>query len=549
MKKIIILITSMLLFACCNTSYEREIMEQAESMIYSSPNSAEKLLKKVSFTKLESEKNKAYYALLKSVITYRLYEKQSLKNINYALSYYKKHKDKHHLQMAYFYHGAINLENNENIIRSMRDFKESELLIKHTDNQILESYIYNGLIKIFFLHNANLLGLDYSNKSIDLAKKMNDKETLSGAFGNKAIFYERCGKRDSALVYYKQSLKYIDYVKYNYDKATIYDNIAFYYNFQSNTAKAKKYHDLATQCVPNDNNYSIWNQLYNCNNFNEAILKSREILPSDLFEEYNLYVILSQIARKNGIDQMAFKYSDKADSIQDLIDKDKYQYEIKKVQEEYMRKGMDENAHSNRILSIIIITAIFMVSTIMTYIIRRYNTKKVSSLRQKIEKLQHEINRFTDSISYKNRNEEISSSHVQEKDVLVELQEELTSLKKQSKKELTNYKKHLKQFINGLEITLKVMRNSPIKILEKEDRLDFVYLHSEKDQMLKDIIPLTTTQDQVFYILVGLGCSREQIQKTLSLSKDSFRKEKSRLLFKLRDLSDLQYFCDNLKDL
>lgn len=549
MKKLLIILTSILLLTCCSTSHEEKAMQQVESMIYSSPDSAKKMLQQIPVTKLESESDKAFYALLKSVITYRLYEKQSLKNINYALAYYKEHKDKHHLQMAYFYHGAINLENNGSIIRSMRDYKESEVLIKHTGNKILESYIYNGLIKIFFLHNANVLGLDYSNKSINLAKEMNDNETLSGAFGNKAIFYERCGKKDSALTYYKQSLKYVDYVKYNYDKATIYDNVAFYFDVQSNTAKAKKYHELATQCVPNDSNYSIWNQLYKCDNFNEAIQKSREIHPSDLFEEYNLYVVLSQVARKNGINQMAFKYGDKADSIQDLIDKDKYQYEIKKIQEEYIRKGLDKNAHSNRILFLLIITAIFIVSIIMICSIRRYNTKKVSRLRQKIEYLQGEINRFADSLSYKDTNEGMSSSNVQEKEVLVALREELNSLKKQSKKELTIYKKRHNQFINGLEITLKVLQNSPIKILEKGDRHDFIYLHSEKDPMLKSIMPLTSTQDQVLFILVGLGCSREQIQQALCLSNDSFRKEKSRLLYKLRDLPNLQFFCDNLKDL
>lgn len=278
MKKLLIILTSILLLTCCSTSHEEKAMQQVESMIYSSPDSAKKMLQQIPVTKLESESDKAFYALLKSVITYRLYEKQSLKNINYALAYYKEHKDKHHLQMAYFYHGAINLENNGSVIRSMRDYKESEVLIKHTGNKILESYIYNGLIKIFFLHNANVLGLDYSNKSINLAKEMNDNETLSGAFGNKAIFYERCGKKDSALAYYKQSLKYVDYVKYNYDKATIYDNVAFYFDVQSNTAKAKKYHELATQCVPNDSNYSIWNQLYNCKDFYKAIQKSKKYL-------------------------------------------------------------------------------------------------------------------------------------------------------------------------------------------------------------------------------------------------------------------------------
>lgn len=549
MKKLLIILTSILLLTCCSTSHEEKAMQQVESMIYSSPDSAKKMLQQIPVTKLESESDKAFYALLKSVITYRLYEKQSLKNINYALAYYKEHKDKHHLQMAYFYHGAINLENNGSVIRSMRDYKESEVLIKHTGNKILESYIYNGLIKIFFLHNANVLGLDYSNKSINLAKEMNDNETLSGAFGNKAIFYERCGKKDSALAYYKQSLKYVDYVKYNYDKATIYDNVAFYFDVQSNTAKAKKYHELATQCVPNDSNYSIWNQLYNCKDFYKAIQKSKKISPSNLFEEYNLYVILSHVARENGINQMAFKYSDMTDSIQDLIENDRYKSEIIEVHKEYLSKEQKATKHNAICTYAIILTIVIILSFLTIYYIRKHNKKQLLYHQQKIEHLLEEIESLTASLSSKNENQKCLHVKIQQ-EVIKALHNELEDLKRQRNKQLAESKKYLEQLANGLNITTNILQGKPIKFIEKKDRIDFVRLHSISNSLFKDIIiPLTTTQNQVFYLLAYLGLTREQIQETLCLNDVSFRKEKSRLLSKLSSHAELDKFCDNLRDL
>lgn len=549
MKKLLIILTSILLLTCCSTSHEEKAMQQVESMIYSSPDSAKKMLQQIPVTKLESESDKAFYALLKSVITYRLYEKQSLKNINYALAYYKEHKDKHHLQMAYFYHGAINLENNGSVIRSMRDYKESEVLIKHTGNKILESYIYNGLIKIFFLHNANVLGLDYSNKSINLAKEMNDNETLSGAFGNKAIFYERCGKKDSALAYYKQSLKYVDYVKYNYDKATIYDNVAFYFDVQSNTAKAKKYHELATQCVPNDSNYSIWNQLYNCKDFYKAIQKSKKISPSNLFEEYNLYVILSHVARENGINQMAFKYSDMTDSIQDLIENDRYKSEIIEVHKEYLSKEQKATKHNAICTYAIILTIVIILSFLTIYYIRKHNKKQLLYHQQKIEHLLEEIESLTASLSSKNENQKCLHVKIQQ-EVIKALHNELEDLKRQRNKQLAESKKYLEQLANGLNITTNILQGKPIKFIEKKDRIDFIRLHSISNSLFKDIIiPLTTTQNQVFYLLAYLGLTREQIQETLCLNDVSFRKEKSRLLSKLSSHAELDKFCDNLRDL
>lgn len=119
-------------------------MKQVESVVYSAPDSAQHLLQQVSYQELKSDKDKAYYALLKSISTYKLYQKQSIDNINYALSYYKNNNDTHHLQMAYFYHGAINEDNNGKLSDYMRDYKEAEALITNTNNQILQSYIYNA---------------------------------------------------------------------------------------------------------------------------------------------------------------------------------------------------------------------------------------------------------------------------------------------------------------------------------------------------------------------------------------------------------------------
>lgn len=550
MKNVLLLVSTILLFVCCTSSKERKTLQQAESVVYTTPDSANKLFKQVSFSNLRSEKDKAYYALLKSIIAYRLYERQPLRDINYALSYYKQHSDYRYLQMAYFYHGAVNNENGGDIIVSMRDFKEAEMLISKTCNKVLESYIYSALIGIFFSHNVNNLGLEYSNKSIALAKAMNDKETLSGAYGNKAIFDERNGENDSALAYYKLSIKYIDYVKYIYDKANTYDNIAFYYENHSDIDSAKKYHSLAAQCIPNDSTYSIWNQLYNCKDFYKAIQKSKKISPSNLFEEYNLYVILSQVARENGINQMAFKYSDKADSIQDLIENDRYKSEIIEVHKEYLSKEQKATKHNAICTYAIILTIVIILSFLTIYYIRKHNKKQLLYHQQKIEHLLEEIKSLTASLSSKNENQKCLHVKIQQEDVIKALHNELEDLKRQRNKQLAESKKYLEQLANGLNITTNILQGKPIKFIEKKDRIDFVRLHSISNSLFKDIIiPLTTTQNQVFYLLAYLGLTREQIQETLCLNDVSFRKEKSRLLSKLSSHAELDKFCDNLRDL
>ena len=400
MKQILIIIATTLLFACCNSSHERKIMKQVESVVYSAPDSAQHLLQQVSYQELKSDKDKAYYALLKSISTYKLYQKQSIDNINYALSYYKNNNDTHHLQMAYFYHGAINEDNNGKLSDYMRDYKEAEALITNTNNQILQSYIYNALIRLCFLHNDNVLGLEYSDKSIMLAKGMNDLETISGAYLNKAIFNRRMEEIDSAKFYYKESLKYISYVKDSTEIANTYNNIALFYENQSDTKKEKIYHDLAARYAPNDSSYySICNKLYKIKSFHEVLSQVQALSPSTLAEQLNLYITLSQIADRYNEYLKAYQYGEKADSIQELINSDKNKPIIRKIQDEYSRKEFIESKHSTFTHALIIIAVLITMSIISIYYIRKYYTKQNKTLQNDTENLLKRVNILSFSLS------------------------------------------------------------------------------------------------------------------------------------------------------
>ena len=269
-----------------------------------------------------------------------------------------------------------------------------------------------------------------------------------------------------------------------------------------------------------------------------------------MFEEYNLYVILSQVARENGINQMAFKYSDKADSIQDLIENDRYKSEIIEVHKEYLSKEQKATKHNAICTYAIILTIVIILSFLTIYYIRKHNKKQLLYHQQKIEHLLEEIKSLTASLSSKNENQKCLHVKIQQEEVIKALHNELEDLKRQRNKQLAESKKYLEQLANGLNITTNILQGKPIKFIEKKDRIDFVRLHSISNSLFKDIIiPLTTTQNQVFYLLAYLGLTREQIQETLCLNDVSFRKEKSRLLSKLSSHAELDKFCDNLRDL
>ena len=548
MKNVLLLVSTILLFVCCTSSKERKTLQQAESVVYTTPDSANKLFKQVSFSNLRSEKDKAYYALLKSIIAYRLYERQPLRDINYALSYYKQHSDYRYLQMAYFYHGAVNDENGGDIIVSMRDFKEAEMLISKTCNKVLESYIYSALIGIFFSHNVNNLGLEYSNKSIALAKAMNDEETLSGAYGNKAIFDERMNKINRAWLNYKLSLKYIDSVKYVVDKAYTYQNIAFFFDNRSEENKAKKYFSLAAQCNPNDSYIVLWNKMYASINFIQAQQIAQKLYSTNNFVQRNLYTILARKAQQERKYQISCKYANMADSIKDLIESDPNQAHIRKIQEEYLLKSTNNSRQSTCLFLLITITFLAIFTFIAITYIRKHYERKNASLQQEIDKQLHKVNILSSSLSmFKEKSEEHSNIIAIQEESLRLVREEIETLKKQSKKQRTESKKLLEQMINGIDITIRLLQGGKLKLLDKKDRLDFIFLHSKTISTFNDdFISSTTPQEQIFYILVHLGFNREKIQQVLCISDESFRKVKSRLPHKLKSHTELIEICDNL---
>lgn len=266
MRAIISTFVSIILLVCCHTSHVKEIMQHAESAMEISPDSADKLISNIPLTSLKTEKDKAYYALLKSIISYKQYKRQNLRHIACALSYYQKHDDTRHLQMAYFYYGAINEENGGNWVDCLRKYKEAELLIKETGNTDLEAYIYKALSNVYYMLGANALSDSYTNKCIALSKIDNDKEQLACLYCTKADLFRRMGLEDSSHLYYKKALIYVNSVTSKEDQAIIYTNYANLIA-KTNPTKAFELYKKALYCTPQNSEKSTWNAFFSEKNF------------------------------------------------------------------------------------------------------------------------------------------------------------------------------------------------------------------------------------------------------------------------------------------
>lgn len=551
MRAIISTFVSIILLVCCHTSHVKEIMQHAESAMEISPDSADKLISNIPLTSLKTEKDKAYYALLKSIISYKQYKRQNLRHIACALSYYQKHNDTRHLQMAYFFYGAISEENGGNWVDCLRKYKEAELLIKEKGNTDLEAYIYKALSNVYYMLGANALSDSYTNKCIALSKIDNDKEQLACLYCTKADLFRRMGLEDSSHLYYKKALIYVNSVTSEEDQAIIYTNYANLIA-KTNPTKAFELYKKALYCTPQNSEKSTWNAFFSEKNFEESkniaqiILTNKDV---DDAVKYNVYAILAEKAHTNKLHDQAYKYGVMADSVNEIISCDKHSAIAEHIQTEYNQKAISQKEkHSWFLASCLFILMVGGTLFILGSLHKRNKYQK-QLLESKLRTLSNKIDTLSAALTQSSNVKDSLKDIISDKEKKLQgLKDKFNLLRNQNKTQLKEHEKVLTQLIRGIDLTILFLQNTPIKILDKFDRQSLICLHLYTSSVFKEkIYPYTTEQDQVFCILTHLGANRKRLQDVLCLSDDSFRKEKSRLRNKLKDVGDLTDFCDILK--
>ena len=120
MKKLFNILAIMAIVIGC-TERQHPLLRQAWGLIDNSPDSAKVILAKVCTDSL-TEKGKAEYGLLKTIVDYKTFGK--IKNdslISASIAYYDRHGDEWHRGRAYLYRGALRLYRPHDIPNSIKD--------------------------------------------------------------------------------------------------------------------------------------------------------------------------------------------------------------------------------------------------------------------------------------------------------------------------------------------------------------------------------------------------------------------------------------------
>ena len=535
---IIFAIISLSFLLCCQSQTHKELCN-ADNLLETNIDSAQRIVQSIQPSSLHSLADSAYYVLLKSIIIYKHYKKQPTSTLDFPVQFYEKEENYRLLQKAYYYRGAINVDNKGKAEISALDFKKAENLNEIVRDSSLIKKLYGSMTSLYFSSKNYHEHLIYEKKSLKLAQQLDDKELQAFYYSGMAICLKALGKRGLAAPYVDSSLSFVNYMSQKESQSAIYCNSGnFFVDHDLN--KASSYYRKALSLNPN-NELAMFGMLkvavYKEDEKNIDYWESKISTTNDNELKEEIYQLLKNDAQKKGQFKKAYFYSKKIDSLNFKLKAAITTYKVESVQKSYKHSVNDElmtkQAHHKLYTSLIGCTILLILISFMIVMNKR-GKNNINSLEINVSQLG-------------NKNKTMETSIKEKNDIIIQLQQQIKVIEESNKVEKKASKKSIEEIKQGLAILLRVYQNEKGALYDNKSRKLFILCYKiiDKDFILK-LENEATLQEQLICVLIHNNFSKEQIINVLLLSDEAFRKQKSRTLNKLKDKEGLQDVCDIL---
>ena len=535
---IIFAIISLSFLLCCQSQTHKELCN-ADNLLETNIDSAQRIVQSIQPSSLHSLADSAYYVLLKSIIIYKRYEKQPTSTLDFPVQFYEKEENYRLLQKAYYYRGAINVDNKGKAEISALDFKKAENLNEIVRDSSLIKKLYGSMTSLYFSSKNYHEHLIYEKKSLKLAQQLDDKELQAFYYSGMAICLKALGKRGLAAPYVDSSLSFVNYMSQKESQSAIYCNSGnFFVDHDLN--KASSYYRKALSLNPN-NELAMFGMLkvavYKEDEKNIDYWESKISTTNDNELKEEIYQLLKNDAQKKGQFKKAYFYSKKIDSLNFKLKAAITTYKVESVQKSYKHSVNDElmtkQAHHKLYTSLIGCTILLILTSFMIVMNKR-GKNNINSLEINVSQLGNKAKTMETSIKEKN-------------DIITQLQQQIKVIEESNKVEKKASKKSIEEIKQGLAILLRVFQNEKGALYDNKSRNLFILCYKIIDKdFISKLENEATLQEQLICVLIHNNFSKEQIINVLSLSDEAFRKQKSRTLNKLKDKEGLQDVCDIL---
>ena len=560
-EPLLIIILLPLYFLSCDSKPYPQVLQLAESLANTCPDSAIVLLEQFkNSASQESKETQMYYQLLtikardKAYITHT---SDSL--ILEVLHYYEKRKDKKHLPEAYYYAGRIYRDLGDAPQALDYFFKAIDAFSNYNRNNKLMSRIYSQIGTLYLYQEV----YDKAPDVFDKAYKCNilARDSIGMTYNLRDIgrAFSTQQQIDSAIHYYKKANLLAEKIQNKHLKCIVNNELSGYYSKLGMYQEAYQTMQIASSLVKPQNRpaqYTVSARYYyHIGQLDSAAYYySKLLLVNNCLYKQGGYQGLANIARYKGEYKKALSYFDKyivySDSVQDITQSEVirkihalYNYQYKEKE----NNRLQHLANNYQIWNIIFISFFISLTLIFAVYWQYHKRKKQEELAQqrRIKRMQEEqYNQSLACIEENRRQIKKLEQSLQSAEIIKSsLNQDLLNLQKKL------IEKSNEQIIAKQEFReqgISILKKSPIyhKFLEaeqgikikKEDWQELTHsineAYTDFTLRLLDLYPMKTIEMQVC-LLIKIGVPPTQIAYITSHTKQAITSIRKRLYKKV----------------
>lgn len=376
-KKILLFILACIVFCACKPQYtENKIILQAESLLFSNPDSAYILLSSIKNPEKLSKADYAAWCLHYTHAQYKLYKDiKSYRLINTAISYYNRTDLVEYNGTAYYLAGCIAQMKNNNKL-AISSYKKAANLLEQTNNEDLKGLNYFKIGHIYFQDNLFNQSSIYYKKTMICFTRSGNKRYLAYSYRAMSDLY-------NTLKYpFKDVVKSIDSAislsKEAGDSTNYYNSISrkgeLLYKIDTQTSKGLLllgYHFLPS----NKYEFAVFlSFIYSQLNMNDSAKYYLNIALTDTstVNKSLIYQAAAYVSKGSGNQNQAFNYIEKAYITRDSAFQQSNLNQLYRIDKQYdLTEQQKENAQlkiANQ-QKVIIITGLTLIALVILYIL------------------------------------------------------------------------------------------------------------------------------------------------------------------------------------
>ena len=538
LRTLLCCVSAILLFGCFSSPKENVRMDRAESLMESAPDSAMTILDSISLGSLSSQKDKARYALLKSMALDKNYiDATTFDQLQPAIDYYLKKGSPDEKLRTLYYQGRI-YQNRKEDEEAMECFiKASDQKDMITDSLTLAKMLYTKSRIYYNTHRYE----SYVRTALEAAhlfgeKGDNESKQLCLIYAmDGSVIIENKHKADSILTEYKA----LPIISTLWDSQWRHALIIYAYEFLSEKESLRIMDSISR--LPYDENIGMDLAIgYAKVGAKDKALKYLSGLNEDSITNSSRYnsiraEVLHEIGQDSDAYESILKYQDSWEKeMGELLSADilfldkKYQLE---------KKNIEEREHRNRMWFVFIVIFL-LLAVVLLFISLRLRTSELNRLR--IEKRKRELEEDNKKL------EEEKAHEVSEKNKIVNEKNSIEVERDRIESERNDFKKAYESSCeNNLLLSTQLK-----ELISEKDHLNSLI---EGNTIISDeIVELVKDRLKILDELIASQISMNEkstkramaILKQRILNREEFLKS-TRLLYETLYPSFLKYLYEN----